>query len=80
MRHEFSQDCLDLALYGGEDYEILFTGPVDLVSKLLPQLSPGASILGEVIEGVPGTVMLEDSTKKRTYSVKENGWDHFTNA
>jgi len=80
LRREFSQDCLNLALYGGEDYEILFTGPVDLVSKLLPQLSPGASILGEIIVDVPGRIMLEDSTKNRVEVIKENGWDHFINA
>ena len=72
----FSEDYLQLALNGGEDYELLFTGPESVVSDLLPSLSPIASILGLIVEDHPGKVMVMDEGGKEI-QIERRGWDHF---
>jgi thiamine-monophosphate kinase len=68
-------DPLDLALNGGEDYELLFTMPKKFSSRLLGEVS-----------GVPVTVIGEITRKKkvillrpdgRSAPIKPKGWDSF---
>ena len=80
LRREFPGDCLALALGGGEDYVLLFTGPPDIVESLIPRLGDGSAVIGSIVEagvGVePGRVTgLDDAG--REISLAENGWDHF---
>ena len=54
---------LDQALHGGEDYELLFTGP-EITLR-------GTYHIGEMIEGPPGTILLDG------IPVNPSGHDHF---
>ncbi|MBI2856347.1 MAG: thiamine-phosphate kinase [Chloroflexi bacterium] len=72
----FPGESLRLALNGGEDYELLFAGPEDVVSDVLPLLSPAASILGRIVEDHPGKVLLLDEAGKEV-QIDQHGWDHF---
>jgi thiamine-monophosphate kinase len=76
VRDSFRDDCLNLALAGGEDYELLFTGHTEVVDKVRRSLSCPISVIGEIVSGEPGKVMLLDAQGKETKLEKE-GWDHF---
>jgi thiamine-monophosphate kinase len=56
---------LERALHGGEDYELLFTLPAST------QLKSGASRIGRIVSGNPGTVRFQDRP------VPQRGYDHF---
>lgn len=70
---------LDLALHGGEDYELLFTAPK---SALLPRKIAGVPIkeIGEIraTTARKGTVSTIDSAGKRQ-PLRPAGWEHFKN-
>ena len=77
LRRAFPLDHLQLALNGGEDYELLFTGPEDVVAGALAALGPSAAVIGRVVEGRPGEVrVLDDSGAD--LEISKRGWDHFT--
>src|SRR5271155_1552490 len=66
---------LQLALHGGEDYELLFTIPPSQTKKL--SRAPGASTLtaiGEITRGHQLTVIHTDG---REEPLKSQGWDPF---
>ena len=72
----FPTDWLDLALYGGEDYVLLFTAPGSTMDAALGQLPPGAAVVGEITAESPGTITvlnLDGSPRQR----RGAGWDHF---
>jgi thiamine-monophosphate kinase len=80
-RQAFPKECLDLALAGGEDYELLFTaGKDNMVNvKAMLEALPGAAdcpvtVIGE-ITGEPGVSLLRSDG--RSYQAKGQGWDHF---
>ena len=80
LRQKFPDDCLDLALGGGEDYVLLFTGPASVVEPLIPGLGEGSAVIG-AIESVgdasqAGRVILvgDSGTESLPY---RGGWDHF---
>ena len=83
LRRQFPDDFLNLALGGGEDYVLLFTGPPDIVESLIPQLGEGAAIIGAVVraeyDGGPGRVTVLDDTG-REIPPAGRGWDHFRKA
>ncbi|HEV2299833.1 MAG TPA: thiamine-phosphate kinase [Candidatus Acidoferrales bacterium] len=66
---------LDLALHGGEDYELLFTVPPSLAPRL--DRTPGAAslkIIGEITSNREILLVARDGTSSRLPSL---GWDHF---
>ena len=76
LRRAFPDDWLDLALYGGEDYVLLFTAPPELMAAAIDQL-PAAAVIGAITDGPPGTVAVLDSAN-RPRPRGGAGWDHFT--
>ena len=65
------------ALYGGEDYELLFSFPKDNLGKieaLFSGLGTRFTVIGEVAEGTRVRI-LENSGEIK--SLKEGGYDHF---
>lgn len=68
-------DPEQLALHGGEDYELLFTVRGRL-SKLIPDLHRGTPIsaIGEIIRGRKMVLVEADG---RSVELVARGWDHF---
>ena len=66
---------LDLALHGGEDYELLFTAPA---RKPLPAKIAGVPThrIGRITPGRGIVLVHEDGKKQR---LKAAGWEHFRN-
>lgn len=64
---------LDLALHGGEDYELLFTSPP---GKRVPSLIAGVPVtqIGEITRG---RKILLSNLKRVAYELKPQGWEHF---
>lgn len=64
---------VDYALYGGEDFQLVFTAPKLLESSL--QDLDGITIIGEVIEGTPSVQAITKDKTIRTLDGK--GYNHF---
>jgi len=77
LRHVFPQRYLDLALNGGEDYQLIFVAPAGLMAKVLPALPPPAGVIGELIAGEAGRVTVVDCETGEPVSAASAGWDHF---
>ena len=78
LKNTFPDHWLDLALYGGEDYVLLFTAPPDIMDGAIEALPDGAAVIGEIFDGEPGKVTILDSTGN-TINRAGAGWDHFVN-
>ncbi len=71
---EFSENIIDYALYGGEDYELLFT-LTDSEFEKLEKLTSDVTILGRIVEQSKGiNIICENGERKMLGAV---GWDHF---
>jgi thiamine-monophosphate kinase len=68
-------DPLQLALHGGEDFELLFTVKAADVARL-PRRVDGIEIkrIGEVTKSIEGVKISEGS---RIWDLKPGGWKHF---
>ena len=72
----FGDKSLELALSGGEDYELLFTGRPDVISKVRKAASCPITAIGEVVADKGGVVLLD--SKGSPFHLNKAGWDHFT--
>lgn len=73
------REALELALGGGEDYELLFTAPADHADELAllvrEETGTPVTIIGEIVPADEGITLLHtDGTRT---SLHEGGWDHF---
>jgi thiamine-monophosphate kinase len=68
-------DPLQLALHGGEDFELLFTVKPENVARM-PRRVDGVEIkrIGEITNASEGVKITEGS---RTWELKPGGWKHF---
>jgi thiamine-monophosphate kinase len=68
---------LQMALFGGEDYELIFSGSAKLQKTISKdsELAGQAIIIGEMCEGDPGKVFILDSDGSEL-NVRGSGWDH----
>jgi thiamine-monophosphate kinase len=73
LRREFPKDALDLALTGGEDYQLLLCGPLRTLDLLIAA-GAGLTIIGETVAGEP-SVTVTGPAGDRVF--EQGGWDHF---
>ncbi len=76
LKSVFADDWLDLALYGGEDYVLLFTAPPEVMNAVIDRLPDSAAIIGEITDDGPGTVTVLDADGNPRLRGGA-GWDHF---
>ena len=71
----FPDRYLSLALEGGEDYELLFTAPMDVINRVAQDVAIPITVIGDIREGDPHVVVTDE--QGRTIQVSSGGWDHF---
>ena len=76
LRSAFADEWLDLALYGGEDYVLLFTAPPEVMTATIGRLPDAAAIVGQIVDGKPGAVTVLDAEGNPRVR-GGTGWDHF---
>ncbi|MEW6142016.1 MAG: thiamine-phosphate kinase [Chloroflexota bacterium] len=76
LRSVFPADYLDMALYGGEDYELLFTAKPRVMLLVKRKLKCPVTIIGEVVPKHRDMVTVVDASGKPVpYGL--GGWEHF---
>ena len=76
VRANFGGKALELALLGGEDYELLFTGGAEIVEKVKEAVSCPVTVIGEITAGKAGEVILVD-INGNPLGFGKAGWEHF---
>ena len=77
LRVVFAEEHRDLALNGGEDYELIFTASEKTMAAVMRALTSSATVIGEIVEGEPGRVELYGSEPDEPLNTDRAGWDHF---
>jgi thiamine-monophosphate kinase len=78
MAPQYTPRDIDLAVSGGEDYELLFTTPRSKRGKLLDlfgQYGLRVTHIGEIVDPRYGLRLLQDDG--REYTLRKKGYDHF---
>ncbi|HEX2172158.1 MAG TPA: thiamine-phosphate kinase, partial [Dehalococcoidia bacterium] len=70
----FGDRALDLALFGGEDYELLFAAPPDRLEALAGWDLTPISVIGEIVAGPPEVWLIDDRGIARRPD--RHAWDH----
>ena len=75
LERRIKTTAVDLALHGGEDYELLFTAPK---SVRVPETVAGISVarIGETTNS-RAVVLCQSESDRKGVRLKPTGWDHF---
>ncbi|MFC1987734.1 thiamine-phosphate kinase [Chloroflexota bacterium] len=76
VKANFDDRALELALSGGEDYELLFTASAEVIDKVKAAASCTITVIGEIMAGKAGEVISVDG-KGNQVNMPKAGWDHF---
>jgi thiamine-monophosphate kinase len=76
VQANFGDHALELALAGGEDYELLFTGSSEIIDSVRKAAPCPVTVIGEIMAGKAGEVNLVDSNGEPV-SLPSAGWNHF---
>lgn len=77
-RDLFGKEALELALGGGEDYELLFTAGPEIMAALAKSARGKYTVIGEITDDNPGTAVFMDAAGNEHRGFK-GGWQHFAN-
>lgn len=77
VKESFGARALELALAGGEDYELLFTASPQTITRLKKALSVPVTVVGEIVSGEAGKVSVVDG-RGRKLALARPGWEHFS--
>ena len=78
LKRAYPEDWLELALGGGEDYELLFTAPPNVMDGVVDSLGVPVSIIGDIVAGEPVVTVLDMNGE--AIPIESGGWDHFSQA
>ena len=76
VKASFPDQALEMALSGGEDYELLFTASEEAITKIKAEATCPVTVIGEITTGIAGDLSLVN-TKGEPYTPHQAGWDHF---
>ena len=71
----FGDKALELALTGGEDYELLFTAGAEIIDKVKEAASCPVTVIGEITTGEGVTAV---DRQGNPVDSGKSGWEHFT--
>lgn len=71
---EFSEPVYDYALYGGEEYEMLFAIADDEFKKL-ERATSDVTVVGRIVGKGKGISLIRENGERET--LRAGGWDHF---
>ncbi|MDO8578108.1 MAG: thiamine-phosphate kinase [Dehalococcoidales bacterium] len=77
IKTSFGGEALELALSGGEDYELLFTASPAIIERVKASVSCPVSIIGDVIAGGNNEVSVIGADGRPVRTAR-TGWEHFT--
>ena len=77
VKSAFGDQALELALSGGEDYELLFAADEAVLEGVKRECTTPITVIGELLAGDPGEVTLVDGQGREVPRTK-GGWEHFT--
>lgn len=75
LKATFPSSWLNLALGGGEDYELLVAAPESVIHSAQQVTSTPITVIGEIVEAREGVTVLDQGGK--SLNVNAGGWDHF---
>lgn len=75
VRRSLGDEALELALSGGEDYELLFTAPAKIIGDIEGETVCPVTIIGEIVTGAGISILDADGNE---IPLGEEGWDHFS--
>lgn len=76
VKGNFGARALELALSGGEDYELLFTAGSEIIEQVKASTSCPITVIGEIIADGKNEVSLVDG-RGRPVRITKTGWEHF---
>ncbi len=77
VKEAFYNQALDLGLGGGGDYELLFTGSDEAISRVQAKAIVPVTVIGEITPAPQGEIIVVDKHGK-SVKLTRTGWDHFT--
>jgi thiamine-monophosphate kinase len=76
VKDSFGDRSLELALTGGEDYELLFTASIEVINRIKGEARCPVTIIGEIAADSPGEVSIFDA-RGNPVNIHKAGWEHF---
>jgi thiamine-monophosphate kinase len=76
VKNNFGERALELALGGGEDYELIFTGNIEAVNRVKKEAKCPVTIIGEITSGKACKIDLINNSGK-PIKINKTGWTHF---
>ncbi|MFC1937188.1 thiamine-phosphate kinase [Chloroflexota bacterium] len=76
VRDSFGEEALQLALSGGEDYELLFTAEAHVIDGIKKVTSCPVTTIGEIVADKANIIFLVDREGK-PFELTRAGWEHF---
>jgi len=77
VKANFNDRAHELALSGGEDYELLFTGTDEVIDKVKTAVSCPVTVIGEITAAQPVRITIVDG-RGNPVKLSKAGWEHFT--
>lgn len=74
VRANFGSRALELALSGGEEYQLLFTAPAEVIDKVKKAVSCPVTVIGEIVTGKEVALLAGDGSP---FELPGKGWEHF---
>ena len=75
LKSAFPGDWLQMALGGGEDYELVFCADDRTMDRVTEELRSSVTVIGRMVDGEPGVTVLDANGAE--VAVRTSGWDHF---
>ena len=76
VKASFGEKAMEMALGGGEDYELLFTGSARTIARVKEVIKCPVTVIGEITAGEPGKIKLLDAGGNPV-KARRTGWAHF---
>ena len=75
VKAEFGEQALEMALGGGEDYELLFTARAEVMERVKRKAACPITVVGEILAGDKGVTLVD--SQGNPVNLVRRGWEHF---